>query len=231
MRLPVLGLNILLAGALPAATWHLPLPADAAWRPLAELPGWRISGVHSNLEASASGLRTTAARDALASHAMADGSALVRANGVLKVFLAVAGRIDTAVWVGLGDDLLDPNGVLDGIECRLLLGLDHGRWGLRQSALGETVWAAASLPPDGGACSLEVRLDSATGQLLAVTVDDGEGVRHLESMLQLDLGWDGLFAPGPTNWWRAVRVETRGAGAELHALQIGYATASLLIVR
>lgn len=231
MRIRLLGLFCISARVLAAATWRLPLPPGPGWQPLADLPVWVLPGVYADVEASCSGLRNTAARDICAGHAVKEGLGLARADGVLRLYLEVAGRADTAVWVGLGEDTLDPNGVLDSLECRLLLGLDRGRWGLRQCARGETVWAAAHLPPDGGACSLEVSLDSATGQLLGVTVDDGDGIRHPEALAQFNPGWGGLFSSGMTNWWRAVRIETRGLHAELRDLRISFTAPSLLIVR
>jgi len=220
----------LLVGVSSAAVWQLPLPAGSAYTPLPDLPGWTVPGTFQDAEAGPT-LRNTAARDVLSGHAVAGGAGLLRSDGALRVTVDVAGRTNTAVWVGIGADHLDPNGRLDGLECRLMLGFDRGRWGLRQGALGETVWAPASLPASAGRCRIEVAVQPQTGQLLSVAVLDALGRRSPASLAVFNPDWSALPAGAGTAWWQFARVETRGAQAELLGLAVGYTPPGVLIIR
>lgn len=209
--------------------WQLPLPDNASYLPVVELAGWSVPGVCLSMQASREGLRNPAHNDALAEHDIAGGTGIAAAGRGVKLTLVVRGNQEQAVWVGVGSDDLDVNGQLDGLECRLMAGLDRGRWGLRPRGLGETVWAPAYLHADGGACTLEVSV-AADGHNLTVTVADAAGRRRPEAFAGFDPEWDESQADAASEW-RLARIETRGAGSELLSLSLRHAHSGVLIVR
>jgi hypothetical protein len=121
------------------------------------------------------------------------------------------------------------NGLLDGLECRLMVGLDRGRWGLRGNAMGATVWAPAQLPPDGGVCRIQVEIRPVS-HFVRATVEDAGGRRTPETLANFDPEWSLLPAAGAADW-RLVRIETRGAQAELVDLSLRRARRGILMIR
>ncbi len=213
-----------------AETWHLPLPNRTDYLPLTGLAGWSQPGVYRSMEASRVSLRNSLHNDSLAEYEIADGAGLAADGRSLHLTMTMSGQPDRAVWVGVGSDTLDVNGRLDGLECLLMIGLDRGRWGVRQRALGQTVWAPAQLPQNGGACRLEVTIDTRLACIRSVIVEDAAGRRAPAPFADFDPDWQGL-PPGEATAWRRVRIETRGAQAELLSLTIRHGQQNILTIR
>ncbi len=228
----ILPVGILLGAVaiLPAAEWRLPLPTDANYRPVTSLPDWDVVGVYDDAEASRLGLRTTTARDVLLQCVLNGGAGLARDDRAQVLCLELRGGPDRAVWVGFGADDVDPNGRLDGQECRLMIGLDRGRWGIRAQAMGPTTWMPASLPAGTGVCRLDLVVDPRDETIRTLIVTDAAGTRAAETLAAFDPEWHRL-PPGAAIDWRLARVQLRGEQAELLGLSLRHAQRSVLIVR
>lgn len=213
-----------------AEVWHMPLPNRTVYLPLTGLADWSQPGVYSSMEASRVSLRNTLHDDSLAEYDIADGASLAADGQSLHLTMTVKGHPDQAVWAGVGSDTLDVNGHLDGLECLLMIGLDRGRWGVRQRAQGQTFWAPAQLPPNGGTCRLEVIIDTRLARIRSVVVEDAAGRRSPAPFADFDPDWKGL-PPGEATDWQRVRIETRGKQAELLSLSIRHETQNVLMIR
>lgn len=213
-----------------AEAWQMPLPDRAVYRPLTGLDDWSQPGVYRSMEASRVSLRNALHDDSLAEYAIADGAGLASDGRTLLLTMTVKGHPDRAVWAGVGSDTLDVNGHLDGLECLLKIGLDRGRWGMRQRAQGLTVWAPAQLPQNGDTCRMEVTIDTRLARVRSVVVEDAAGRRSPAPFADFDPDWKGL-PPGKATDWRRVRIETRGAQAELLSLSIRHESQNVLMIR
>jgi hypothetical protein len=211
-------------------TWNLPLPAEMAYRPLASQPGWKLPGAFQTLEISKSGLRNPAHCDVFADHGLGSWAGSAPRRGLMRLKVTLRCRRDRAVWVGVGRDDIDRNGELDWMECRLLIGLDRGRWGMRQNGMGETVWTPAILPDEGTVCTMEVAVNAARRTIRSVHVTDSAARRSPDTFANFDPGWGGLTAAEATGW-QMFRVETRGDGTELIGLSLAVSEPSLLVIQ
>ena len=211
-------------------TWEMPLPEGPAYRPLATLADWTLPGSFKTLEASKTGLRNPDARDAFADHGLNERAGIVPGRGMMRLKITLRCRRDRALWVGLGRDDIDRNGQLDWMECRLLVGLDRGRWGIRKSGMGETVWAQAILPVEGTVSTMEVAVDAARGVVRSVHVTDSAARRSPAAFAGFDPDWSAMEVSDATDW-QMFRVETRGDGSELLGLSLTASGPSLLLIK
>ena len=211
-------------------TWYLPLPGEMAYQPLASRPGWRLPGAFQTLEISKSGLRNPASCDVYADHCLGTWTDSTPRRGSMLLKVTLRCRRDRAVWVGVGRDDIDRNGELDWMECRLLIGLDRGRWGVRQNGMGETVWAPAVLSDDSVVCSMEVAVSTARGGIRAVHVADSAARRSPAEFVNFDPDWGEMTAADATGG-QLFRVETRGDDTELLGLSLTSSEPSLLVIQ
>lgn len=217
------------SGVLMAESWQLPWPDHDFHVPLRNLANWRLPGVCNSAEIARGSLRNTQPEHVLAHHGVTCPKAMPGDDRAILLTMAVRGWPDQAVWVGIGADNLATNGLLDGLECRLMVGLDRGRWGLRGNAMGATVWAPAQLPPAGGVCRIQVEIHPVS-HFVRATVEDAGGRRTPLALADFDPDWDLLPADAVAGW-QLVRIETRGAQAELVDLSIRRARQGILMVR
>ena len=210
--------------------WNLPLPEGEEYRPLASLTEWRQPSAFKTLEAASTGVRNTASSDTVADRTLGESAGLVPGRGTMTLRVALRCRRDRAIWIGVGRDDIDLNGALDGAECRLMAGLDRGRWGLRQSALGETTWAQAIIPPEGTLCTMEIVVNAAGGAIESVYVTDSAARRSPPAFADFDPGWSDMSAAEATAW-TLFRVEARGEGAELLGFSLESSGPAMLILK
>ncbi|MGI5870319.1 MAG: hypothetical protein ACOX9C_12875 [Kiritimatiellia bacterium] len=211
-------------------TWTLPLPEGANYRPLTSVPGWRLPGVFKTLEAASTGVRSATARASTADHALAADAGIIPGRGLMRLKVTLRCRRDHAIWVGVGRDDIDRNGELDWMECRLLVGLDRGRWGLRQNAMGETVWARAILLVEGSISTMEVVVDAERGVMRSVHVTDNAARRTPAAFEHFDPDWSAMSSADATDW-QMFRIGMRGEGAELLGLSLTVFEPSLLLIK
>ena len=217
------------AGTLQAGGWQMPWPAHDNYVPLHELAEWRLPGTFSSVGIARGSLRNTQAHHVLSHHRCDFAAPDMDDNRAVRLVMAVRGWPGQAVWVAFGADNMDANGILDGLESRLMVGLDNGRWGLRGNAMDAPVWAPAQLPPDGGPCRISVRIDPG-GHLLRVKVEDAGGWRTPAELANFDPGWHTL-PPDTASAWQLVRIETRGERAELVDLALWHVSGSIFMVK
>ncbi|MGI6497201.1 MAG: hypothetical protein ACOX5G_14220 [Kiritimatiellia bacterium] len=220
-----------LAGALHADSWQLPWPAQDVHVPLRELAEWRLPGVFDSVAIARGSLRNTQAHHVLSHHRCDFEAPGAGDNRAVRLVMTVRGWPDQAVWAAFGADNIETNGILDGVESRLMVGLDRGRWGLRGNAMDAPVWAPAQLPPDGGPCRIIVRMDP-DGHLLHAKVEDAGGWRAPAELADVDPGWHTPPSDAATaTAWELVRIETRGERAELLDLSLEHAGHSILMIK
>jgi hypothetical protein len=218
-----------LAGSLHAGVWQLPWPAHDYHVPLRELASWRLPGVFDSVEIARGGLRNTQAHHVLSQHRCDFTVSRAGDDREVRLVMAVRGWPDQAVWIAFGADNVDTNGILDGLECRLMVGLDQGRWGLRGNAMGPPVWASAQLPPDGGVCRIDVRIQPGS-PFIHARVEDAGGWRMPGELANFNPEWS--RPPSDTvAEWQLVRIETRGERPELVDVSLGHENRGIFIVR
>ncbi len=229
LRTAILLGGLSLAGSLRAGGWQLPWPEHDGYVPLRTLAHWRLPGVFNSAQIARGSLRNTLPEHALSQHSCAFPMAMPDDDRGVRLTMTVRGWPDQAVWIAIGADNMETNGILDGLECRLMVGLDRGRWGLRGNAMGATVWAPAQLPPDGGVCRIEVDIYPYS-HLVRVKVEDAGGRRSPENLASFNPEWSSLPAVPATDW-QLVRIETRGAQAELVDLSLMHERRGILMIK
>jgi hypothetical protein len=216
-------------GGLRADSWQLPWPEHENYVPLRGLTNWLLPGVFNSAQIARGSLRNTLPEQALSQHLCGFDVSRTGDDRGVRLCIEVRGRPEQAVWVAFGADNIETNGILDGLECRLMVGLDRGRWGLRGNAMGAPVWVPAQLPPDGGICRIEVEIPAGDASVRAV-VEDAGGRRVPEPFAAFDPEWHRL--PGDAGEeWPLVRIETRGAQAELAGLSLRREQRGILMIR